>query len=109
MYVAVIEAIADLRVNLSKNVPIPIGEVPHLVHLAGCRVEHLPSSYLGFRLVLLLNVKYVGNNCGRVPQETSWQRSISREGRLTLPQSTLWRLPIYFVSLFTIQLALPPN
>ena len=44
---------SGLRVNLSKSVIIPIGEVSNvnaLTHFFGCRVDYLPSSYLGLPL-----------------------------------------------------------
>jgi len=43
-------ALSGLRVNLSKSVLIPPGEVPHildLVEFLSWRVEYPPSSYLG--------------------------------------------------------------
>jgi len=42
-----------LKINLSKSVLIPVGEVPDLNNLAqffGCGVDFLPSSYLGLAL-----------------------------------------------------------
>jgi len=44
---------SGLRVNFSKSVIIPIGEVPNvngLAHFFGCRVDYLPFSYLGLSL-----------------------------------------------------------
>jgi len=49
----VFEAMSGLRVNLSRSVIIPIGEVPNvnvLAHFFGCRVDYLPSSHLGLPL-----------------------------------------------------------
>ena len=49
----IFEAVSGLRINLAKNVIIPIGEVPNvntLAHFFGCRVDYLPSSYLGLPL-----------------------------------------------------------
>ena len=42
-----------LRVNFSKSFHIPIGKVPEIEHLGdffGCRIDYLPSSYLGHPL-----------------------------------------------------------
>jgi len=47
------EAMSGLQVNLAKSVLIPIGEVldlPQLAHFFGCRVDSLPSTYLGIPL-----------------------------------------------------------
>jgi len=46
----------------------------------------------------------VGSNCGEVTQETSRWKSklLTTWDRLTLWQSTLYSLPVYFMSLFTI-------
>ena len=49
----IFEAMSGLRVNLAKSVIIPIGEVPNVNALAqffGCKVDYLPSSYLGLPL-----------------------------------------------------------
>jgi len=47
------EAMSGLKVNLAQSVLIPIGKVPDLHHLAqffDCRVDSLPSTYLGLPL-----------------------------------------------------------
>jgi len=47
------EAMSGLRVNLSKSALIPVGDVPNvhvLASFSGCRVDYLPSSYLGLPL-----------------------------------------------------------
>jgi len=49
----VFEAMFGLRVNLTKSLIIPIGELPNvnvLAHFFGCRVEYLPAYYLGLPL-----------------------------------------------------------
>ena len=49
----IFEAMSGLTVNLAKSVIIPIGEVPNvnaLAHFFGCRVDYLPTSYLGLPL-----------------------------------------------------------
>ena len=105
---------SGLKVNLSKSVLIFIGEVPELYHLAhffGCGVEWLSNfhlSILACQLVLLKNAKLYGKqlygtNCAKVPQRLAkWMsKLLSRGSKLALLQSTLWSLPIYFISLFT--------
>jgi len=47
------EAMSGLRVNLSKTVLIPVGDMPNVHVLAcffRCGVDHPPSSYLGLPL-----------------------------------------------------------
>ena len=59
----VFEAMSGLRVNLSRSVIIPIGEVPNvnvLAHFFGCRVDYLPSFYLGLPLGVFIRVNRFG-------------------------------------------------
>ena len=47
------EAMSGLKINLAKSALIPIGEVPdlpQLAHFFGCRIDSLPSTYLGIPL-----------------------------------------------------------
>ena len=101
------EVISKLKVNLSKSVLIPVGDVPELAHLAhflSCGVEYLPS-YLG----LPLDATYKSNTVWepvverfrkRLAEVERKSKLLSR-GRLTLLKSTLWSLPTYFMSLFS--------
>jgi len=96
-----------LRVNLTKSLIIPIGELPNvnvLAHFFGCRVEYLPAYYLGLPLGASYKCKVVWD-----PDVSSSIRDFhpSRGERLTFLKSTLWSLPIYLMSLFTIPVSTP--
>ena len=97
------EAILGLRINLDNNELIPVGYVKNVEDLAaklGCKVGSLPSSYLG----LLLGVPFKSVTAWDGVEErirnrlTMWKRQyISKGGRITLIQSTLTSLPIYYM------------
>ena len=103
------EAFSRLRINLSKSEIILVGTVSNVETLAiefGCGVGSLPTTYLG--LPLGAPHKSVGiwdSIEERLNKRlASWKRQyICKGGRLTLIQSTLYSLPIYFLSLFRIQ------
>ena len=102
------EAFSGLGINLSKSEIIPVGTVSNVETLAielGCGIGSLPTTYLG--LPLGAPHKSVGawDSIEKRFRKrlTSWKRQyISKSGRLTLIQSTLSSLPIYFLSLFRI-------
>ena len=82
-----------------------VENVEALATKLGCKVGSLPSSYLG--LPLGASFKFVAAWDGvekRFRKRLAmWKRQyISKEGRLTLIQSTLASLPIYFVSVFSL-------
>ena len=106
------EVMLGLKINLSKSVIIPIGEVPELESLAqffGCGFDSLPSSYLGLLLGASFKSKVVWEPVmERFRKKLAGWKSVllSRGGRLTLLKSSLWSLPIYFMSLFTIPVSI---
>ena len=97
------EAILGLRINLDNNELILVGYVKNVEDLAaklGCKVGSLPSSYLG--LPLGAPFKSVAAWDGveeRIRNRlTMWKRQyIFKGGRITLIQSTLTSLPIYYM------------
>jgi len=80
----------DLRVNFSKSVLIPIGEVPELQHLAqffGYGIDYLPSSYLGQPLGANFMSKVVRDPIVErfLKKLAGWKsKLLSKRGRLTL-------------------------
>ena len=106
------EAMSGLKINLSKSVLIPVGEVTELNYLAqffGCGVDSLPSSYLGLPLGASFKSKAVRDPVVERFRKklAGWKSSLlSRGGRLTLLKSSLWSLPIYCMSLFTIPVSI---
>jgi len=106
--IVLFEMMSGLKINLCKSVFIPFGEVPELNNLAqlfDCGVDSLPSSYLGLPLGASFKSKVVLETIvERFRKKLAGWKSIllSRRGRLTLLKSSLWSLPIYFMSPFTI-------
>ena len=100
------EAMAGLKINLAKSEIIPVGPVSNLAEMAselGCKIESLPTSYLG----LPLGAKHKAIGVWDSIEEryrkrlAAWKTQyISKGGRITLIRSTLSSLPIYYLSLF---------
>jgi len=82
---------------------IIIGEVSstcHLVQFFGYGVDYVSFSYLG----LTVGDYFKCNDGFSVVERFNQRKSqlLSKEGRLTLLQSTLWSPPIYFMLLFVV-------
>jgi hypothetical protein len=93
------EAVARLKVNLSKSALYPIGtlgNVGRLAGLLGCYSGDLLLKYLG----LLLGASLEDLMSRRL---APWKRVyLSKGGRVTLIKSTLSNMPTYMLSLFPI-------
>ena len=100
------KAASDLRINLTKNELIPVGEVEEIEEMAmelGCRVGPLPTVYL--ELPLRAHHKAMSMWDGveeRMRRRLAmWTRQyIFKDGIITLIKSTLASMPIYQLSLF---------
>ena len=99
------EALYGLKINLSKSALLPVGSVENPKSLAlelGCKVDCLPTTYLG----LPLGVKHNSTRVWDGVEEKFWKMLalwkrlyISKGGRITLIRSTLSNMPIYLMSL----------
>ena len=109
-YLAILEvfgSMSGLRVNLRKSIILGINIEDDLIHnlatITTCEVGVWPISYLG----LLLggnprNIAFWDPVVNKVVKRLDgWKKAfLSRGGRLTLIQSVLSSLPIYYLSLF---------
>jgi hypothetical protein len=102
------EAIAGLKVNLSKSVLVPVGslgDVDQFAGLLGCGTGDLPLKYLGLPLGTSFELKTMWVELEELMswRLAHWKRSyLSKVGRVTLIKSTLSNLPTYMLSLFPI-------
>jgi hypothetical protein len=102
------EAVSGLKINLNKSKMVPVGNVPDLEDLAGimgCKIIHLPMTYLGLPLGANFKSKSIWDPIFEKMERKlfGWQRVyLSKGGRVTLIKSTLSSLPTYFMSLFPI-------
>lgn len=101
------QLLSGLKINFGKSslcgIKVPTAIVRNLAQILGCKVEALPVKYLGLPL---------GANPSRIStwnpvidklkkRLTVWRdRHNSSRGKLTLMNSSLTNLPIYFISLF---------
>ena len=103
------QSISRLRINLNKSEIYPVGNVDNVEALAfelGCKVGALPSSNMGLPLGTRHNSVTVWDGIEERFRKrlALWKRQhISKGGRVTLIQSTLSSLPIYFMSFSACQ------
>jgi hypothetical protein len=99
-----------LKINLSKSVIVPIGEVEDVEGLSsilGCGVELLPLTYLGLPLGAPYKDPSIWNKVIEKMESklAGWKRMyLSKGGKLTLIKSTLSNILTYYdyLSLFQI-------
>ena len=100
------ETCSGLKINLEKSELISMGRVHDIEVLAlelGYKVGGLPSCYLGLPLGAPFKsmVLWDGVEERFRRRLAMWKRQyVSKGGRLTLIQSTLSSMPIYFMSFF---------
>ena len=105
------QAFTGLKVNAGKSEIVLVGEVGNIDALATilrCRVGSLPLKYLGMLLGTPYKTASVWNPIlERMEKKLlGWKRLyLSKGGRLTLVKSTLSSLPMYYLSLFVILVA----
>ena len=105
------QAFIGLKVNAGKSEIVLVGEVGNIDALATilrCRVGSLPLKYLGMLLGTPYKTASVWNPIlERMEKKLSgWKRLyLSKGARLTLVKSTLSSLPMYYLSLFVILVA----
>ena len=96
---------------MGKSEIVPVGEIGNIGDLAGilrCRVGSLPMKYLGMPLGTSFKTASIWNPIlEKIEKKLSgWKHLyLSKGGRLALLKSTLSSLPTYYLSLFTIPVA----
>ena len=102
------EVISGLRINLDKSEILLVGRVENLKVLAiefGCKVERLPTSYLGLPFGVHHKSVAIWDGVEKRFRKrlAIWKRQfIFKGGRITLIRSTLSSMPIYLMSLLHI-------
>ena len=105
------QAFTNLKANVRKSEIVPVREVGNIGALANilrCRVGSLPMKYLGMPLGTPYKTASIWNPIlEKMEKKLSGWKCLyfSRGGRLTLLKSTLSSLPTYYLSLFTIPVA----
>ena len=104
------QAFTGLKVNVGKSEIVLVGEVGNIGALATilrCRVGSLPMKYLGMPLGTPYKTSLWNLILERMEKKLSGWKCLflSKGGRLTLLKSTLSSLPTYYLSLFTIPIA----
>ncbi|XP_058202821.1 uncharacterized protein LOC131317276 [Rhododendron vialii] len=101
-----------LKINFSKSslcgINVPHQDVISLAQVMGCKVDHLPIKYLGLPLGANPNrIKTWDPVVEKMGKRLSvWRRrSNSTGGRLTLLNHSLSNLPIYFMSIYKMPVA----
>lgn len=92
-----------MKINLAKSELA--NNVEGLARILGCRVSSLPIWYLGLPLGASFEAKSIWNGIIEKIEcrLAGWKRFyLSKGGRITLINSTLSNLPIYFMSLFPL-------
>ena len=102
------EVVSRLKINLSKSVIVPIGEVGDVEGLSsilGCKVDSMPFSYSGLPLGAHYKDSSIWSNViEKIKTKLAgWKRMhLSKGSRLTMIKSTLSNIPTYYLSLFQI-------
>uniref|UniRef100_A0A7N2LV02 Uncharacterized protein n=1 Tax=Quercus lobata TaxID=97700 RepID=A0A7N2LV02_QUELO len=106
------QAFTSLKVNVGKCEIVPVGKVGNtsaLANILWCKVGSLPMKYLGIPLGTPFKTTSIWNPILEKMKKKllGWKRLyLSKGGRLTLLNSTLSSLPTYYLSLFTIPIAM---
>jgi len=106
------QAFTRLKVNVGKSEIVPVGEVGNIGVLANIlhyRVGSLPMKYLGMPLGTPYKIASIWNPILEKMEKklSDWKHLyLSKRGRLTLLKSNLSSLPTYYLSLFTIPVAM---
>ena len=100
-----------MKINLNKSELIQVGVVENLDALAaklGCRIGHLPTTYLGLPLGVAHKSVAIGDSIEEKIHKrlALWKRNfISKGGRISLIKSTVASLPFYQMSLIRMSSA----